>query len=121
MSNTRVAEGKTKKGSQKRVSVPISKGVRVVARVVARSGKVEELLALLRGLVEPTRREPGCVTYELLQNTADPTDFTFVEEWSSEADLDAHLQSPHLRHARVRLPDLAVADPDIRRYTVVGW
>ena len=54
--------------------------LRVVARVVARPGKVEELQALLRGLIEPTRREPGCVTYELLQNTADPTDFTFVEE-----------------------------------------
>jgi len=58
--------------------------VRVVARVVARPGKEDELRTLLRGLIEPTRREPGCVTYELLQNTADPTDFTFVEEWSSE-------------------------------------
>lgn len=95
-------------------------GVRVVARVVARPGKVEELRAVLQGLVEPTRKEPGCVTYELLQNKADPTDFTFVEEWSSEAALDAHLQSPHLRNARMRLPDLAAADPDIRRYTVVG-
>jgi quinol monooxygenase YgiN len=94
--------------------------VRVVARVVARPGKVEELRALLRGLIEPTRREPGCVTYELLQNITDPTDFTFVEEWSSNADLDAHLQSAHLRNARFRLPELAAADPDIRRYTVVG-
>ena len=51
---------------------------------MARPGKEDELRALLRGLIEPTRREPGCVTYELLQNTADPTDFTFVEEWSSE-------------------------------------
>lgn len=98
----------------------LDQGVRVVARVVARPGKVEELRALLHGLIEPTRREPGCVTYELLQNVADPTDFTFVEEWSSEADLDAHLQSPHLRDASVKLPNLAVADPDIRRYTVVG-
>ncbi|MBZ0159490.1 MAG: antibiotic biosynthesis monooxygenase [bacterium] len=95
-------------------------GVRVVARIVARPGKVEELRALLQGLVEPTHREPGCVTYELLQNKTDSTDFTFVEEWRSEADLDAHLQSPHLQHARVRLPELAAADPDIRRYTVVG-
>jgi len=94
-------------------------GVRVVARVVARPGRVEELRALLEGLVEPTRKEPGCVTYELLQNKNDPTDFTFVEEWRSEADLDAHLQSPHLQYARVRLPELAVTDPDIRRYTVV--
>ncbi|MDE2058727.1 MAG: antibiotic biosynthesis monooxygenase [candidate division NC10 bacterium] len=96
-----------------------NQGVRVVARVVARHGKVEELRTLLQGLVEPTRREPGCVTYELLQNKTDPTDFTFVEEWRSEGDLDAHLQSPHLQRARVKLPDLAAADPDIRRYTVV--
>ncbi|KAB2960438.1 MAG: antibiotic biosynthesis monooxygenase [Candidatus Methylomirabilis oxygeniifera] len=94
--------------------------VRVVAHVVARFGKVEELRAVLQGLVEPTRREQGCVTYELLQNKTDPTDFTFVEEWRSEADLDAHLQSPHLRQARFRLPELSVTDPDIRRYTVVG-
>ena len=95
-------------------------GVRVVARVVARPGKIEELRVVLQGLVEPTRREPGCVTYELLQNMADPTDFTFVEEWSSNADLDAHLQSAHLRNARSRLSDLVAAAPDIRRYTVVG-
>lgn len=95
-------------------------GVRVVARIVARPGKENELRALLHGLIEPTRREPGCVTYELLQNTTDPTDFTFVEEWNSDAELDAHLQSAHLRQARSRLPELAAADPDIRRYTVVG-
>ena len=59
--------------------------VRVVARMVARPGKEDELRTLLRGLIEPTRREPECVTYELLQNTTDPTDFTFVEEWSSLA------------------------------------
>jgi quinol monooxygenase YgiN len=94
--------------------------LRVVARVVARPGKVNELRTLLQGLIELTRKEPGCVTYELLQNMTDPTDFTFVEEWRSEKELDAHLQSPHLRNARLRLPDLAAADPDIRRYTVVG-
>lgn len=94
--------------------------VRVVARVVARPGKEDELRALLQGLIEPTRREPGCVVYELLQNKTDSTEFTFVEEWNSDADLDAHLQSEHLRHARSKLPELAAADPDIRRYTVVG-
>jgi quinol monooxygenase YgiN len=97
-----------------------NRAVRVVARVVARPGKEEELRTLLRSLIEPTRRESGCVTYELLQNKSDSTDFTFVEEWRSDADLDAHLQSAHLRHARSRLPELAAADPDIRRYTVVG-
>ncbi len=32
-------------------------GVRVVARVVARPGKEDELRTLLRGLIEPTRSQ----------------------------------------------------------------
>lgn len=90
--------------------------VRVVARVVARTDKVEELRGLLSGLLEPTRQERGCVTYELLHNRTDPTDFTFVEEWASDAAIDAHLQSPHVQQALLKLPDLAAGAPDIRRY-----
>ena len=54
--------------------------LRVVARIKARAETVSEVRELLSSLVEPTRKEFGCVTYELLQNTEDPTDFTFVEE-----------------------------------------
>jgi quinol monooxygenase YgiN len=94
--------------------------LRVVARMVARPEAVEEVRSVLSGLVGPTRAERGCVLYELLQNRSDPTDFTFVEEWESEAALDAHLSSGHIREARSRLPGLLAAEPDIRRYSVVG-
>lgn len=94
--------------------------VRVVARIVARPDKVEELRALLMSLIEPTRKEPGCIAYELLQNKADETDFTFVEEWQDDAVLDAHLASPHVREALSKAPALLAAEPDIRRYQVVG-
>ena len=40
--------------------------LRVIATVKARSEKVDELRALLMGLIAPTRQEPGCITYELL-------------------------------------------------------
>ena len=93
--------------------------VRVVARVVAKSDKVEELRALLRSLLEPTRKERGCVMYELLHNRTDPMDFTFVEEWASDAAVDAHLQAAHVQQALLKLPDLAATAPDIRRYAVV--
>ena len=58
--------------------------VRVVARVVVRRGKEDELRTLLRGLIEPTRREPGCVTYELLQRNTDPINYALVEEWTRD-------------------------------------
>jgi quinol monooxygenase YgiN len=94
--------------------------LRVVARMVARPEGVEEVRSILAGLIGPTRAERGCVGYELLQNRSDPTDFTFVEEWEDDAALDAHLSAGHIRDALSRLPALLAAEPDIRRYSVVG-
>ena len=93
--------------------------LRVVARMVARPGDVEEVRSVLTGLVGPTRAERGCVGYELLQNRSDPTDFTFVEEWEDDAALDAHLSTEHIRDAQSRLAGRLAAEPDIRRYSVV--
>jgi hypothetical protein len=42
--------------------------VRVIARAVAQQGKGDELKALLRGLVQPTRAEAGCKYYELFES-----------------------------------------------------
>ena len=94
--------------------------LRVVARIKARPDKVGEVRELLGGLVEPTRRESGCVSYELLQNRADPTDFTFVEEWESDADLEAHFATEHLQNATQKIEGLVTEEPDIRTYAVVG-
>lgn len=91
--------------------------IRVVARLVAFPDKVDEAKALLLGLIEPTSQETGFIQYDLLQNQADPTDFTFVEEWESHAALNAHLASDHIQAAIARIPELMVEEPDIRRYT----
>lgn len=81
--------------------------------------KIDETRSLLAGLVEPTRKEPGCASYELLQNRADPTDFTFVEEWESEAAINAHFSTDHVRAALAKVTALLAAPPDIRQYSKV--
>lgn len=98
----------------------MSANIHVVARLTARPETVAELQALLLGLIEPTRQESGCLRYTLLRNTADPTDFTFVEEWSEETALEAHFTTPHLQAALARAPALLAAPPDIRRYADLG-
>lgn len=92
----------------------------VVARIVALPDKVEELKAVLLELIAPTRQEPGVIKYELLQNQADPTDFTFVEEWESGSALDTHLATPHLQAAVAKLEGLTAVSPDIRRYHILA-
>jgi len=94
--------------------------IRLVARLKARPGKVEALRAVLFGLLAPTRTEEGCITYEMLQNLEDPTDFTFVEEWSGQPAIDAHFASEHIREALAQFPDLLADELDVRRYALVG-
>jgi quinol monooxygenase YgiN len=94
--------------------------LRVVARISVRPNMVAEAKAALVALIAPTRKEAGCISYVLLQNNADPTDLTFVEEWENDAALDAHLKTPHVTAALAKMPALLTAPPDIRRYSVVG-
>lgn len=93
--------------------------LRVVARIKAKADKVEEVREALTGLVEPTRSEPGCIVYELVQNTGDPTDFTFMEEWESEAALASHASSVHIKATRVKLDGIVEGPIDIRTYHLI--
>ena|SRR5215217_8992842 len=93
--------------------------IRVVARLTAKPDKVAEMRAALEACIDPTRAEDGCILYELMQNNADPTDFTFIEEWTSDDALDAHLQTDHLKNLQTKADALFANPPDIRRYSLL--
>lgn len=97
-----------------------SNTVRVIATLVAQEGKAEDLSSLLRKLIAPTRAEPGCRHYELWQNESNPNEFCFVEEWASPEALDAHFETPHIKNALSRLPELLAGDLDLRKYRLVA-
>jgi quinol monooxygenase YgiN len=92
----------------------------VVARIVARPESVAMVCDGLSGLLEPTRAEPGCLVYDLFQNDADPTDFTFYEEWTTAAALDSHAASTHIAVTFARLDGHLAGPVDVRRYSKVG-
>ena len=93
--------------------------LRVVAKIKARPNKVNELLSILSSLVEPTRKEPGCISYELLQNKEDPTDLAFIEEWQSDKALQSHFATKHFKEALTKLPNLVASEPNVQRYHLV--
>ena len=92
----------------------------VVAHIRAKKEKQEELKAVLTALVAPTRKETGCIRYQLYRNVQDPQDFTFVEEWVNDAALELHLQTPHLKAALLSIAQLGEGSPSINRYTAVA-
>ena len=90
------------------------KTITVVATFQAKPGKAEELKRALISLVAPTRKEAGCLNYDLHQLPDEPKKFLFHENWTSQAHLNAHLQSPHIKALLPRVPELAVAMPEIK-------
>jgi quinol monooxygenase YgiN len=91
----------------------------VVARFIARPDSVDALKALLVGMLAPTREEEGCLMYELLQCQTDPTDFTFVEEWTDAAALARHAAAPHIAGVQDQVRALVATPSSVRTYGLV--
>ena len=90
--------------------------IQVVARAIAKPECISQVKAIVQTLMEYTRREPGCVQYDVLQNRDNPQDFTTLEEWVDQTFLDAHFQTPHFKTAIAQLEGLLAGEPDIRFY-----
>jgi quinol monooxygenase YgiN len=82
----------------------------VVAEMLAKPGKEAELRTQVLALVAPTRKEEGCVQYDLHVSTAEPGRFVFYEKWTSSETLERHLNSPHFK-AFQKVADSLLAEP----------
>ena len=80
--------------------------VTVIATIQSKAGKENETALLLRGLLSPTRSEPGCNKYLLHRRKDNPRMFYFVESWATPEALQTHLNSAHIKQAMARGPEL---------------
>jgi len=94
--------------------------IRVIARLVSRPETAVELRGLLTPLVPPTRKETGCISYELLESRSRPGDFVFVEEWESQEILDRHLAMPYLRDMLAKAPPLLEQQVSVGIYSLLA-
>ena len=93
--------------------------LKVIATIIAINGKEKDLQDVLLKLIEPTRKEPGCISYILLNNIADQSEYIFFEEWKTEKDLEEHMQSAHFQEAVDLLDGLIASEPEIKQYYLI--
>jgi len=76
------------------------KGVTVVIVVTAKfkslPGMRDKVVEYASSCVEATRKEQGCVRYELFLSSEDDVTLQFIEEWTDLDALRVHLKAPHL-------------------------
>ena len=52
-----------------------------------------EVPQTLLSLIKPVREEPGCKSYCAFCDINDKNQFTLLEEWETQKDLDRHIQT----------------------------
>ena len=93
--------------------------IHVVAVITAKPGSEDAVREAMKGIVGPTREEPGCLAYDLSESSSAPGTFITVEEWSDPSDLDKHLQTEHIQGALGVLGSELAAPPAIHALTPI--
>ena len=77
-----------------------------LAILKAKSEKKEALRSALLKLIDPTRSEPGCITYTLLEDKNENGIFYMQEAFRDQAAFDAHIATPHFIDFASQMSDL---------------
>lgn len=93
--------------------------VTVVAKVVARTDAIDVVKTELLKMIEPTRKENGCIEYRLHQDNTDPATFIFYENWESMACLERHMDSVHFKNYVAAVGNL-IADKVVHKMTCIA-
>jgi quinol monooxygenase YgiN len=75
--------------------------------------------ALLRELALESRRDPGCVSFDVLQEPHRRNHFTLVQVWEDEASFLAHEAAAHTRATREKLQPILGAPLDQRLHVLL--
>lgn len=92
----------------------------IVVSHVDVGGPPAEAPALLTQLTEASRREPGCLRFDVLQHTMRANHFTVVEVWSNQRTQEAHAAAAHTKAYREKLQPMTGSPLDERLYRSVG-
>lgn len=81
--------------------------VKIMATLKARPGRTDDLLALLAGMLDPSRAEPGNLRYDLWRDREDPDVFALDELYADMDAVTAHRATPHFQRYLAVINDLA--------------
>lgn len=92
----------------------------VVGRVSTDASKRVELVEVAQRVASASRREQGCIGYRIYEDTEQPNEFVFVEEWESEGALKEHFGTPHIAEFMDAVRGTLVSSPEVKFHTIAS-
>lgn len=94
--------------------------IKIVAKFYIKSENVELFKKTIVELVDKTRTEDGCITYELFQDINDSNILTFIEEWVNVEALTRHTKTEHFMRILPQLELLRDKPTEMNVYDLVS-
>ncbi|MHB1314684.1 MAG: putative quinol monooxygenase [Christensenellales bacterium] len=90
--------------------------MKLVVRRLIKEGKVNEVIKVYEKLVAETRKEDGCISYELCQDEQNERLLAIMEEWESAEAIEKHSASAHFTKLIPTINDLTETRYPIEKY-----
>ena len=90
--------------------------ITVIATVKVKADSVDAFKKAALKMLALTRQEAGVISYDFNQGTNNPVEFSTIELWKSQADIDAHMSAPHMQEFFKEVGDLFEVAPSIVQY-----
>ena len=87
--------------------------VKLIAHLHTKPAQADAVAAALLELAGPSRAEAGCLMYDVCRSKADRNKLLVLEEWESQAVLDAHMATPHFKAFVERIGSALAGEPEL--------
>lgn len=92
----------------------------VIATLEVQDGKQADFEAVFNDLSAKVKaNEPGCILYQLFKDKKSATTYVVMENYASQADLDAHGQTEYFKAAGPKLGPCLAGAPSIQYLDIV--
>ncbi|OPY23200.1 MAG: Antibiotic biosynthesis monooxygenase [Methanobacterium sp. PtaU1.Bin097] len=92
--------------------------IMVTAKMTAKPGERNNIILKAKDLIESSRSESGCISYNLYTSTEDDDVLMMLEQWKNQDVLDSHLKTEHFKAFGAAVEDILARELDINVYSV---
>jgi quinol monooxygenase YgiN len=90
----------------------------ITVHCIARTDRREELVALCRSMIVPSRSEEGCIHYSFYKDLGAENSYFFYEEWKDQESIDQHNLSKHFLDFQPKFKGLISGEPEITVHSI---
>lgn len=88
----------------------------ILAKNYVKNNEVDKFIEYAEKLVEESRKEKGCISYDLCQDLQEKNVFMFVEKYENEEAIDIHNKSNHFTTIVPKLKELRQRESEVSKY-----